>query len=92
MEALSTMNVLYSDKTGTLTLGEFKVVDYEADEEILKEVVYMEQQSSHPIAEAIVATFKELNLDSVDQTEPVEEVAGSGVKKGEYKSWETFSV
>ena len=85
MEALSTMNILYSDKTGTLTLGEFKVVDYRVDEEILREVVYMEQQSSHPIAEAIVATFKELNLDCVDQTQPVEEVAGSGVKKGDIK-------
>lgn len=85
MEALSTMNVLYSDKTGTLTYGEFQVIEYKADEEILKEVVYMEQQSSHPIAEAIVTRFKELNLDSVDQTEPVEEVAGSGVKKGDIK-------
>lgn len=85
MEALSTMDVLYSDKTGTLTLGEFNVVDYEVDEEVLKEVVYMEQQSSHPIAESIVARFKELNLDSVDKTQPVEEIAGSGVKKGEIK-------
>lgn len=83
MEAFSTMNVLYSDKTGTLTLGDFEVVGYEADEDVLKEVIYMEQQSSHPIAEAIVATFKNLNLDSVDQTEAVEEVAGSGVRKGE---------
>jgi Zn2+/Cd2+-exporting ATPase len=82
MEALSTMNVLFSDKTGTLTYGEFQVVDYAADEDILKEVVYMEQQSSHPIAAAIVNTFKELNLDSVDQNEPVEEIAGSGVSKG----------
>lgn len=85
MEALSTMDILYSDKTGTLTLGEFKVVDYHADEDVLKEVVYMEQQSSHPIAEAIVSTFKDLNLDSVDQTEAVEEVAGSGMKKGQIK-------
>src|SRR5699024_5986046 len=42
-----------------------------------------EQQSSHPIAKAIVATFKELNLDTVDQTEKVEEIAGSGIKKGD---------
>ena len=82
MEALSTMDVLYSDKTGTLTYGEFQFVDYAADEAILKEVVYMEQQSSHPIAEAIVHTFRELDLGTVDQTEAVEEVAGSGLKKG----------
>lgn len=82
MEALSTMNVLYSDKTGTLTYGEFQVVDYQMDEEILKEVVYMEQQSSHPIADAIVRTFEDVNLDSVDQAQEVEEIAGSGMKKG----------
>lgn len=82
MEALSTMDVLYSDKTGTLTHGEFEVVDYEADEAILKEVVYMEQQSSHPIAKAIVDEFKTLDLDEVDAMVPVEEVAGSGMKKG----------
>src|SRR5699024_5380605 len=82
MEALSTMDVLYSDKTGTLTYGQFQVVDYAAEEDVLKEVVYMEQQSSHPIAEAIVDTFKKLDLLSVDQTQPVEEVAGSGMKKG----------
>ncbi|PPA68638.1 heavy metal translocating P-type ATPase [Jeotgalibacillus proteolyticus] len=85
MEALSTMDILYSDKTGTITMGDFKVVDYEVDEASLAEVVYMEQQSSHPIAEAIVAAFKELNLDLVDQTQPVEEAAGSGVRKGDIK-------
>ena len=83
MEALSTMDILYSDKTGTLTHGAFQVVDYAADEEILKEVVYMEQQSSHPIADAIVNTFKDLDLHSVDRTQPVEEVAGSGMRKGD---------
>lgn len=83
MEALSTMDILYSDKTGTLTYGNFQVVDYEADEDVIKEIVFMEQQSSHPIADAIVENFKDLNLNSVDQTEAVEEVAGSGVRKGD---------
>jgi Cd2+/Zn2+-exporting ATPase len=82
MEALSTMDVLYSDKTGTLTYGEFQVVDYAAEEDVLKEVVFMEQQSSHPIADAIVTRFSDLSLESVDQSEPVKEVAGSGVVKG----------
>lgn len=85
MEALSRMNVLYSDKTGTLTLGEFQVTDYEVSEDVLKEVVYMEQQSSHPIAQAIVAGFKSFNLDTVDQTQPVEEKTASGLVKGDIK-------
>lgn len=83
MESLSTMDILFSDKTGTLTYGDFQVIDYTADEEVLKEVVSIEQHSSHPIAEAIVKRFASLNLDSVDQTEPVEEIVGSGMKKGD---------
>ncbi len=82
MEALSTMDILYTDKTGTLTHGDFNVVDYAADEDIIKEVVYMEQQSSHPIADAIVERFDDRDLSRIDQTEPVEEVVGSGMRKG----------
>ncbi len=82
MEALSTMDVLYTDKTGTLTFGEFQVTDYQAEEAVLKEVVYMEQQSNHPIAAAIVEHFKALDLSEVDSAERIEEVAGSGIKKG----------
>lgn len=83
MEALSTMDILYSDKTGTLTYGDFVVEEYAADEDTLKEVVTIEQHSSHPIAEAIVKKFKTLDLDSVDNSEPVEEIVGSGMKKGD---------
>lgn len=83
MEALSTMDILYSDKTGTLTYGDFVVEEYIADEDTLKEVVTIEQHSSHPIAEAIVKKFKTLDLDSVDDSEPVEEIVGSGMKKGD---------
>ncbi|MGP6147296.1 heavy metal translocating P-type ATPase [Jeotgalibaca sp. A122] len=85
MEALATMDLLYSDKTGTLTFGDFQVVDYLAPEAVIKEVVFMEQQSSHPIANAIVNKFPDLSLDSIDHGIPVEEVAGSGLKKGAFK-------
>ncbi|UUX35061.1 heavy metal translocating P-type ATPase [Fundicoccus culcitae] len=82
MEALSTMDILFSDKTGTLTKGEFEVINYQIEEDYLAEVIYMEQQSSHPIAEAITHSFPEVDLSNVNMTEPVEEVAGTGVKKG----------
>jgi len=85
MEALSTMDTLYTDKTGTLTFGEFRVINYELDDSLLKEVIYMEQQSSHPIGRAIVAEFPELDLNQVNQQEPVEEIAGSGIKKGDIR-------
>lgn len=85
MEALATMDVLYSDKTGTMTFGDFRVVDYEATTDIIKEVVFMEQQSSHPIAQAIVSKFSDLSLDAIDSREPIEEIAGLGLKKGSYR-------
>lgn len=82
MEALSTMNELFTDKTGTLTFGEFSVVDYEADEESIAYAVYMEHQSTHPIAKAIVNHFNDANLSVVDQSLSVEEVAGAGLQMG----------
>ncbi|TVP93126.1 heavy metal translocating P-type ATPase [Alkalibacterium sp.] len=85
MEALSTMETLFTDKTGTLTYGEFKVDDYSLPEETLKEVIFMEQQSSHPIAQAIVSAFKEVDLSTVNQKEEVNEVAGSGIQKGQIR-------
>lgn len=85
MEALSTMDVLYTDKTGTLTYGQFRVTDYEIGADALKEVIYMEQQSSHPIAAAIVAAFKDIDLSAVNHEEAIEEVAGSGIQKGTIK-------
>ncbi|MGX7108457.1 heavy metal translocating P-type ATPase [Facklamia miroungae] len=83
MESLNTMEVLFSDKTGTLTQGIFDVVDYQLDEEYLKEVVYMEQGSNHPIALAIVKHFAELDLSRVNHDEKVEELPGQGMKKGD---------
>ncbi|WP_028273373.1 heavy metal translocating P-type ATPase [Atopococcus tabaci] len=85
MEALATMEILYSDKTGTLTFGDFQVMEYQIPESVLPEVVFMEQQSTHPIARAIVQQFSDLKLDGIDQTEPVEEIPGSGLKKGAIK-------
>jgi Cd2+/Zn2+-exporting ATPase len=85
MEALNTMDILYSDKTGTLTFGDFQVLDHEVPEDIISEVVYMEQQSDHPIANAIVKAFENVDFTGVDFSEPVEEVAGSGVRKGDIK-------
>ncbi len=85
MEALNTMDILYSDKTGTLTFGDFQVLDHEVPEDIISEVVYMEQQSDHPIANAIVKSFENVDFGGVDFSEPVEEVAGSGVRKGDIK-------
>ena len=84
MEILSDVDIIGTDKTGTLTYGEFEVIDYKIDEEILKSVVYIEQNSNHPIAQGIVNKFKDLDISKVEKTN-IEEIAGKGVQMGDIK-------
>lgn len=79
MEIFDSINLIATDKTGTLTYGDFEVVDYKIDDDILKKVVYMEQSSNHPIAKGIVSNFKDLDLSKIDKNE-VEEIPGIGLK------------
>lgn len=85
MEALSTMDMLFSDKTGTLTYGNFEVVEAKVSDELLGELVHMEQASTHPIAKAIVEHFSEVSLVNVNKEMPVKEISGSGLEKGDIR-------
>lgn len=82
LEMLKDINYLATDKTGTLTYGEFEVIDYDIPEDILKKVVYIEQNSNHPIAKSIVKRFNDLDLSKVEN-ENIEEITGSGLKMGD---------
>ena len=72
------------DKTGTLTQGIPSLVNYqlnvENEEEVAKAIIGIEQYSSHPLANAIIAglnrTFK---LEDRPRSENVAEDAGYGV-------------
>lgn len=82
MERFSELKVLYTDKTGTLTQGEFSVTDYDLPDEYIATLVHMEQQSTHPIAQAIVSYFKSDKKKFQTNSNNVEEIAGSGLKMG----------
>ncbi len=62
METLSKCNYLVLDKTGTLTKGNFKVVDIKAksvsEDDLIKYCAYAESISNHPIANAIKKSYK----------------------------------
>src|SRR5690554_7027940 len=83
LDALSDIQNVVMDKTGTMTEGVFKVQEVvlksEFDKnEILKMVNALESQSTHPVATAIHQYVGE--IDSSIKLENTEEIAGHGLK------------
>ncbi len=81
LDAITKINILVMDKTGTVTKGVFKikevkVIDWE-ETEFMKYLMAMEEQSTHPIAKAIL----EYKTDGKDfNATEVSEIAGKGLK------------
>ena len=69
------------DKTGTVTKGVFKIKEIKAigwdEKEFMKYLMSMEEQSTHPIAKAILE-YKDEGEDS--EASEVTEIAGKGLK------------
>ena len=73
MEALAAIRQVALDKTGTITMGQFGVRQVEGD--VLELAAACERDSTHPIAQSIVAAAK------TDLTaEAMEEIPGCGVR------------
>ncbi|HHC80836.1 MAG TPA: heavy metal translocating P-type ATPase, partial [Flavobacteriia bacterium] len=82
LDLMTKVDTVVMDKTGTLTKGVFevqKVVALNFDKSLLLELVaVLESNSTHPIAEAIVAYSNSSN-SNLKATE-VEEISGHGMK------------
>ena len=93
LENAGQIDVAAFDKTGTITEGKPEVDDilpYEgSDEDLIRLAASVEQNSTHPIAKAIVNRAKELNLE-LAQTSEFENVTGKGLK-AEINSKEVFA-
>lgn len=83
LETMNKVNVLITDKTGTITEGKPSVekvyaVDGENEADLLQQIASLNQYSEHPLAEAVVkyAKEKESTLINVDDFEGV---TGKGV-------------
>jgi Cu2+-exporting ATPase len=83
LENMNKVNVLITDKTGTITEGKPSVEKVMStsdlkESELLQNIAALNQYSEHPLAEAIVKYGKEqkVNLSKVDDFEAV---AGKGV-------------
>lgn len=82
LEALSNIEIVVCDKTGTLTEGVFKVQKINAismsDEELLKYAAYAESFSNHPIAMSLKEAYHK-KIDSKKVTD-TKEISGKGVE------------
>ncbi|MFC4220076.1 heavy metal translocating P-type ATPase [Flagellimonas marina] len=82
LDAMTKVNTVVMDKTGTVTKGVFKIKEVVntsafAEAEFMQYLMAMEEQSTHPIAKAIL----ENKADGADlEATEVTEVAGKGLK------------
>lgn len=81
LEAITKVNTVVMDKTGTVTKGVFKIKEIKAvkfeEVELMKYLMAMEEQSTHPIAKAIL----EYKAEGTDiKATDVSEVAGKGLR------------
>lgn len=84
LEHMHKVNVLITDKTGTLTEGRPKldeVISSENKDEslVLKLAASLNQNSEHPLSNAVLAEFKNENYD-FEKVEDFENISGKGVK------------
>lgn len=83
-ELTTKADVIVLDKTGTLTTGEFKVMDVNvlddrlSKEEVLALLAGIEAGSSHPIAQSIVDYVHEQNIQEVEFSS-IEIIVGQGI-------------
>jgi Cd2+/Zn2+-exporting ATPase len=81
LDAMTKINTLVMDKTGTVTKGVFKIKEVKAigwnETEFMQYLMAMEEQSTHPIAKAIL----EYKAEGEDfKATEVSEIAGKGLK------------
>jgi Cd2+/Zn2+-exporting ATPase len=80
IEELAKAEYIAFDKTGTITKGNFEIVDIKTSinkDELLKNIAHVEMFSNHPIAKSIVKSYNgELNKNIVKD---VEEIKGVGI-------------
>lgn len=84
LENLSHLKAIAFDKTGTLTKGKPEVTDFLVHNglektELIQIAASIENQSNHPLAQAIVKFAKERNIHLLE-VDQLEDVAGHGVK------------
>jgi Cu+-exporting ATPase len=83
IETMNKVNVLITDKTGTLTEGKPSVdkvfaIEGNSEEDLLNKIASVNQHSEHPLATAITKYAKEKNSKLID-VKDFESITGKGV-------------
>jgi heavy metal translocating P-type ATPase len=82
LERAHTCEVLITDKTGTLTIGEPRLVEIQAigipQDEVLRLAASIERYSKHPLAQPVIQAAEERHLLLADPSD-VQEVPGRGL-------------
>ncbi len=84
LENLGRSQVMAFDKTGTLTAGEFGVTDVVtfndmAERELLRIVGSVEQQSNHPLAQAVVEHVENVEIE-MGSADALTNIPGRGIE------------
>ena len=79
MEALQGVKAVVMDKTGTITKGEFKVQKVAGGHEVLRLCASCEQNSTHPIAQSVVAEARARQME-LFYPDTLEEIPGQGIR------------
>jgi Cu+-exporting ATPase len=88
LQEASRLNAIILDKTGTITEGKPRLVNFKIQEnstcqlskdELLANLAALEQASEHPLGAAVVAAAKEQKL-TLPKTETPEILSGQGIK------------
>lgn len=83
LDLMTRVNMVVMDKTGTLTMGVFKVQEMKSlqgsKEEWLPLLAVLESTSTHPVAQAAVAYVGDMASTTIRVVEP-QEISGHGIK------------
>lgn len=85
LEQMNKVNVLITDKTGTLTEGRPSIskiiTEQNTDEaEVLKLAASLNQNSEHPLSKAVMSKFKDESSERLPQVSNFENISGEGLK------------
>ncbi len=79
LEQMAKPGMIYLDKTGTLTVGNIRLMQWEGSDDVKAVVAAVEAQSGHSIARAFAHAFSDLQTGQAEQVEQHAEGGITGI-------------